>query len=63
MIMEIERPKRIIVLETDDVDKAFDELRQRRSKGPNETGWDLAETRYMPNPPKIPFRYCVYRLQ
>lgn len=50
---------RIIGLTTDDRDEAFDYLMKKR--GIPEEGWDMAEVRWMRDPPRTIHKWCVFR--
>lgn len=50
---------RRIYLTTDDPEAARRALRAKRRAG--ETGWDMAEVRNLPDPPKTASRYVVFK--
>jgi hypothetical protein len=50
---------RHIVLTTDDGEEAFRELLLRKKTG--ESGWDMAEVRWMSDPPKTIHKFCVFQ--
>ena len=59
--------ERTYVLFTDDEEEAFNELLSRRSaagyqNGPRYRGWDMAKVSDMVDPPKTPFKFCVFQI-
>jgi len=60
-------PERRYVLFTDDEAEAMGELRSRRAASSLDRqayrGWDMGEVRYMEDPPKTKFKFCVFQIQ
>jgi hypothetical protein len=45
---------------TDDPEEAFQYLQEKRREG--EDGWDMAEVRFMEDPPRTVHKWCVFRI-
>jgi hypothetical protein len=58
-IIEVEVDRRIGTT-TDDPEEAFQYLQEKRREG--EDGWDMAEVRFMEDPPRTIHKWCVFQI-